>query len=510
MEKNSKRHAPLTPDTLTASVDNQLGARGGFLRRYVRWAVTQTDAPETFHVLTGLIGIATVLPQDVRIQMGTDKQDPNLFGMIVGESGRARKSWSMKLITRLLTNVAPDRLGLRLGSYEAMIAQLVEKPYMTVFETEFSRFLSQAKGGGATGGSNYMAGLKTGLTDVYDCTPISRRTMKVKHEVNQYRMNLLAAISDDYLSEYSEPADFTGGFLSRWLFAAGDRTRFLAEPDASPAALAEQGALTEMLRTIYENAPPGKYVFESAAKTMYLDWTEALDQMSAKAEHRLVGLIERAGTLGRRVATMLAADRMVNLEGYRGPVFSPDPVARLVARQSQTSDEVWEIKVSDLDTAMQIVTAHIVAAERIVARVEHTPTARSKAKVLHAMPLNNAVPLGQITRTTGLRKREVIEMLDTLQGEGRVLPVLMNGQQWWARAAEEQARPDTAVELPLPSISAAPTLPPIPLDNVGVVSSTSLSGLGGAEARLDLLKLLAEEERPISMPVYVDPNHRDG
>lgn len=447
-------------DSLIAPIDAQLGHSKTFLRRYARWAVTQTDAPTTFHVLTGLIGLATTLPANVTIELGTGTQAPNLFGMIVGESGRARKSWSMSLIRGLLDKACPTRLGLRIGSYEAAVAAVAEQPYMTVFEPEFSRFLSQAKGG--NGGGGYMDAVKTGLTDLYDCSPVSRKTMKGSWDVRNYRINLIGAISDDYLSDYTTPSDFTGGFLSRWLFASGDRTRFLAEPDASPAARTEKGELVDLLQTMYDHAPSGVFILDTASHAMFLDWTYEMDALGAKADRRLVGMIERAAALGKRLATILAMDRIVNRDGYRAPASSRDPFAQALAGKEKVLDDSrWQITLEDLEPAMHIVAAHLVAAQRIVAKVEHTPAARAKAKVLYAMPTGIAVPLGHLTKETGLRKREVEEILQTLALEDRAAAVAMNGSNWYARAKESVVRTHSA--LPLPTVQRGPeAAPPIP------------------------------------------------
>ena len=461
---------PKEIDRLVAPVSRQLGAEGSFLRRYARWAVTQTDAPPAFHVLTGLAGIATVIPPHVETRLGIGKQKPNLFGMIVGESGRARKSWSMNLIQRLLEKAAPDRIGLRVGSYESAIAELSQKPYCTIFEPEFSRFLSQSNGN--SGG--YLQALKLGLTDLYDATPISRATMKVRHEIKDYRLSLIGAISDSYLSEYTEPADFTGGFLSRWLFVTGDRTTLMVRPDESPEAEAEGAALSAMLQRIYQHGPAGQYRFEARTHDLFDDWQRALDQMSAKADHRLVGMIERASALGKRVATMIAIDRIVNREGHEeDAAVAAGGIWATITREQQ-SDRTWEVTREDLETTIQIVHAHIEAAQRIVGRVEHTPTARNKAKVLHCLSTDTAVPLGHITLATGIRKREVQEYLETLTLEERARPIQINGNPWYLRVAPASIKVTAESGLPaLPRVEARPDeVPPFPMPLAAPVAPT--------------------------------------
>lgn len=453
-------------------MSRQLGHRASFVSRFVRWAVTQTDAPVTFHVLTGLAGIATVTPAYVETRLGTGRQRPNIFGMIVGESGRARKSWSMGLISRLLEDAAPDRLGLRIGSYESAIAELAKKPYMTIFEPEFSRFLSQTKGGNSGG---YLQALKLGLTDLYDSAPISRATLKVRHEIKDYRLSLLGAISDSYLSEYTEPADFTGGFLSRWLFATGDRTEFMAEPEEGPAAESERRALVDLLRLIYTHGPSGAYVFDEPTRKTFNDWQVELDQLGAKAEPRLVGVIERAAALAKRLATLIAIDRIVNRDGYRVDARILDPILGAGYRREENASATWLVNRDDLETTMHIVSAHLQAVQRIVAKVEHTPAARAKAKVLHVLREDVATALGQVTKATGLRKREVQEILETLVLEERADVVLINGNPWHVRKPEASVDVQGASGLPLPKVPGRAEDAPPMIDLRGLPAPTAPS-----------------------------------
>lgn len=495
-------------DALVAPVSSQLGAENSFLRRFTRWAVTQTDAPVTFHVLTGLMSIATAIPPYIETKLGVGRQQPNIFGMIVGESGRARKSWSMSLSQKLLAEACPDRLGLRIGSYEAAVASLVEKPYMTIFESEFSRFLSQSKGNA----QGYLASLKLGLTDMYDLAPLSRKTMRVTHNVTDYRINILGAISDSYLSEYTEPSDFTGGFLSRWLFASGDRTRFVAEPDDSPAAEAEQKELVGMLQALYMHAPTGQYVFEPDTRKVFNQWQEAIDEIGGSVEHRLVGMVDRSAALAKRVATLLAIDRIVNREGHREGTF--DPILRWASTPADRA-RVWSVTREDLDTTLQIIAAHLQAAQRIVSKVEHSAAAKAKAKVLHAMPETAAVPIGKVTRETGMNKRDVETVLDTLKFEDRVKPIVVNGANWWVRLPEEKVRLSgltaNADGLPLPQVAARPEeFSPIPLGNALTSTGTNRddaftnAGLPPAPTplvSLDVIRMLEDEDGRLSAPL---------
>lgn len=396
-------------EAAVARIRPQLGAADSFLLDYTKWSVTQTDGPVEYHILGGLTLLSSVMASNIKVKFGTSSQAPNLFSMLVGGSGRERKSWSMGLGESLVRDVAPDRVGMQFGSYEGLIDSLQEQRFQVVFDGEFSRLLASAKGVASAYGQ-----LKTGLTGLYDSTYASRRTKKsgVQNLGTGYRLCILAAISESYLSEYTEPADFTGGFLSRWIFAFADRERFMAETDGSPEAAAAKEKLKTKLKLIFDNCPAGSFeITGSAARALFVQRSYELDVQAKGLEIRMRGLFERAAALLRRVAALLAVDRMVNREGYRRPPLPPhDPFAEI-------PEDNWTITLEDLETANEIVLAHLRAGMRIVEKVAHNDTARAKAQVLAAMDVGRQYTIGELTAATGMLKKRVSEIVETLMEE---------------------------------------------------------------------------------------------
>lgn len=408
----------------------------GFLSKYVRWAVTQTDAPEQFHVMVGLSLLSAVMSPGARAAFGSQRIKPNLYCMVVGTSGTERKTASMSVGRRLLDKAAPKSLGSRFGSYEAILDELVEKPQCLILEPEFSRFLSQA------GKGSHLQAVKTGLTDLFDGEPISNRTRKhgAVSVHDDYRLSMLAAVSDSYLAQFTEPSDFTGGFMSRWLFTHADRSRWLYQPMDTEETRAQQAVLVQHLESLYQNSPPGVYriIPGSEADQLYYHWSEELNRTAVEAEFKVRGTYMRAQMMTLRVAGLIAMDRIA--QDPRNHVLDAAGMRDLFSDPEQ---HVFEITAEDLMPAMHIVSTHLASVQRIVRLVAHTEPDRLKARVLDALPepkvgdeFGEFLPLGAITKTAGMLTKQAKEILATLETEGRVQPLTTTGNQMrYARVA---------------------------------------------------------------------------
>lgn len=447
--------------SVLAPVRNQLGEKGSWLYDYVAWVVTQTDAPVSYHIVTGLTVLSTVVSPAVKAGFGAAEGDNvNIYGMLVGGSGRDRKSTSLGWGAKMLRAACADRVGPRLGSYEGLLDMLSEQPTCCVFEPEFSRFLSQSNG--RSGG--YLAALKTGITDVYDGTPISRKTARVSVDIPTHRLSFLGAVSGPYLSEYTEPEDFTGGFLSRWLFAYEDRTRLLLMPDSEARLKKQHQDLVDRLRSVYQRSPAGRFDLSTEAMEFYKVWATSLDECSGRGEYKAVGLLERAAPLTRKIATLLAAVRLAEEE----PVAAWSPF---------TAERSYEVSLADLQQASWIVSMHISAGNRLVKTVEHSAAARIKARVLESLDTMRLSSIGEITRKTGTLRKQVEPVLETLELEGLVERVMVSGKvgTCYLRTMGHTTEPSGDLPRGMPEIpnvplradlAPPPELPPLHFDPV--------------------------------------------
>lgn len=406
----------ISPEEVEKAVERVLPwiPRGGVVERYVRWAVTQTDAPVEYHAVMGVAALSALVNPKARVGFGVGSEPLNLYVMVVGDSGRERKSWSLGMMEKLLKEAAAERVAERFGSYAGLLKGLQEKPTQVIFEPEASRMLAgmHSKGG-------YLPDLKTGITDTYDGTELSKRlageivTVKAGH-----RLTLVCAISMPYLQDFTEPSDFTGGFLSRWLFVLADRSRFVILPDYTEELLRARQRIVSDLRDVFKHSPPGTFHFDDEAEKLYEELVTDLDEVSKTVAFKERGLHERASALMRRVSALYAVDRIVTVEGHRNSENLS--FGDFLREAGDSHAQRWLITADDLRRASEMVAQSLASSREVVALVEHSDVDKTKAKILKAIPYDYPVPLGKITKESSTLPKKATEYLTALEIEGRV------------------------------------------------------------------------------------------
>lgn len=190
--------------------------RESLLLDYVELAGASTDAPLAFHIFAMLPVMATLLPANVQAMAGFGSVCPNLWTLIVGDSG-ARKSVSLNMAADMLTAIGrPDLVGVEPNSVEGMITSLQRAPTQLLTYSEFGAFLSATFEGK---GQRRLGPLRERMTDAYDGKPIRLGYSNDENnkQVDTHRMSLSGACSEGYLNRYTLIEDWTGGFMGRFL-----------------------------------------------------------------------------------------------------------------------------------------------------------------------------------------------------------------------------------------------------------------------------------------------------
>jgi hypothetical protein len=214
------------------------GDEHSWLRQYVDYARSVTDAPLMFHVGAALVALAGAVGSSVSWTGGGGRENwPHLWILLLAPSGIYRKSTSVDLACDVLERACQNRILDREFSPERFIRNLAEHPTSVLKEAEFSSLLERMK-------ASYMTGLKQRLTELYDCVPaysrhISGENAKIGDRVTITRpaLSVLAASTTDWLVSSVTETDVRSGFLPRFLwFASFTRETepeggYLAEPD---------------------------------------------------------------------------------------------------------------------------------------------------------------------------------------------------------------------------------------------------------------------------------------
>jgi hypothetical protein len=214
------------------------GAEDSWLRNYVEYARSITDAPLAFHVAGGLAAMAGAVGSNVWWRGGGGREQwPNLYLLLLAPSGIFRKSTSVDIPMNLLAKASPGSLLDREFTPERFIRNLADQPTSVLKESEFASLLERMK-------SNYMQGMKQRLTDLFDCQDSYDRTLQgasggrgERISIVRPALTILAASTLDWLVESLTETDMRSGFMPRFLFFAPTLKEaepaggYLAEPD---------------------------------------------------------------------------------------------------------------------------------------------------------------------------------------------------------------------------------------------------------------------------------------
>ena len=184
----------------------------GFVGNYVENAKRLTDAPAIFHVGSALVLLSGLIGPAIRVG---DSQ-LTLWVLLLGMSGRARKSTCLKLVERLLyaankENVVPVHFSLQ--SLIDLFAAADERlrglilPY-----DEFGQFLRRYTS------IEMLSGVGETLIKAYDGSPLgyAYKQSGTKMAYNPYLSFIATGVPETLGKDLSRDA-LSSGFLARWL-----------------------------------------------------------------------------------------------------------------------------------------------------------------------------------------------------------------------------------------------------------------------------------------------------
>lgn len=365
---------------------------GSFLRNYVLdYAQHCTDAHMSYHLLGGLTALAQSAPIDLSFPFGMPMYS-NVYGLCVGRSSDARKSAAISVVREVLDHAIPGAVGEVPGSKENLVDTLKKNPRQLIMYPEFGSFLS------ATERSSYLTPLKTAYTEAWDGSPLGRGLVKKQDTEAKFpRLSLLAGSTLEYLERHTELADWTGGFMARFIVMYADRQRLATVPPGHPEAKARVTAHLQFLSSQAVFGIPRGLCrgFSSDARAMWDDWYRNIVATSRSIEET-AGLVARSHSHCLRIALLLAWDY----------------------GQARTGHD-WHVTPAELEPAIRITELHLKSVQRVGANLSGSKDMRDRRTVLRAIK-HTPLSLGDIVSHSRLLLRRVKEVIETLSEEGLV------------------------------------------------------------------------------------------
>jgi hypothetical protein len=415
----------------------------GFVHDYVHYGMRGTDAHAAYHVGAALATLAQTCPIDYHFPFGAQKIYSNIYALSVGASTTSRKSASISIARDLLKEAVPSGIGDTPGSREALIDSLKLCARQLVMYSEFGSFLASAEKG-------YLVPLKTAYTEAWDATPISRALVRTRGSGESSeadpRLSMLAGCTLEYLERHTDIADWTGGFMSRFLTFYCKRERIYTIP---PGDAAERVKLIAHLKAINSSfILRGQCLgFDAHASKMWDTYYHASQYESDDDSHtEIESAVARAPSQALKIALLLAWD------------FG-----------RARSGEHFYITTEELGSAIAIANMHTESVLEIGTKLAPDRPMRDRRRVLDIIARRKpkTVSFSQVLRESRLLRRPLMEIIETLMEEKSIGAVAAQGggtayyvtpqrvQADRAMAATEpDMRPDAKVLLFAPAAAA--------------------------------------------------------
>ncbi len=360
----------------------------GFLFQYVLHAMKQTTSPLAYHLGVGLSILAATCPSTYGMRYAGTLR-PNMYTLLVGRSGEDQKSSALGIGKEVLFEAAAALVGDFPGSAEGLIESLDRQNTQLIPVSEFGKLLAAAQRG-------YFEPIKTLLTDAWDCTPQQRAKANNKIiRVDNPRLSVMGGCSVPYLEKHTLAEDWTGGFMGRWFVIHAQRER--VDPDPVGDDSMKPWLVDELKRRAYTPAAGDVLGLTPAAKQLWADWFTEVSNRQLPGN--IVGIRARAPTIARKIAMLLGWD-------YGGAI----------------AGQPWHMDVDVLVPAIAITELHIRSLVDLAEVIAEHPDARARRSVLDAIRIvGGEATLGQILTVMKSKRRPVMESLDAIMEEGRVV-----------------------------------------------------------------------------------------
>jgi len=200
-----------------------------FIDRYRDWGRSVTDAPQQYHTLAAAVILSTIICPYTTLRTSFGEIRPNIWAMILAGTTITRKSTSMDMAKRLLTDSGLDYLMGTDGSPEGILSEMSDRDgKVSLFHRdEITGWIEQMR-------KDYMSGLLESFTRMYDGMEEMRVLRSGKIEVKKPRLVILSGGIKDRMQEICTMDHIRSGFLPRFIFISGstnpDQMRVIGPP----------------------------------------------------------------------------------------------------------------------------------------------------------------------------------------------------------------------------------------------------------------------------------------
>ena len=373
---------------------------GHFVRDYLDYAASRTDAAHPYHEAAALALLALAIP-NVRAHLAPYPHGlpANLYLLIIGDSTRSRKSTAISLAADIATAAIPGSRVPDAFSPEAFAEALAQRPRNSTLwaPDEFGETLLKLRN------SRYMSGLTGLLLTLYagNDYEVRRHSKRIKgggsevdtDRIEQPNLTILGATTPAIFEGLTE-AEVLSGLLPRFAIinptAKPPRKPFYAIPEGIET---QRNRLVQRLHGIYAAAltKPHTTTFQDGSLEILDAFAETLEESTETNEG--------SRTMQQRLAAMAVKVAMLSAAGWEDAL---------------TPDLPLRVAVQDAETAVVVVQRWADDARAFAERVGETQFETKLTKCLRLVHQHQIIARNDIARAVHVPKREMDEIEGTL------------------------------------------------------------------------------------------------
>lgn len=376
------------------------------LSRYIGWASSLTDSPVEYHELSGITLLSMAL-HSVKAILGPhpDGLQANLYGLVIGDPGKSRKTTATGFARRIAEDFLPDSTVSNWHSPEGFVQELAEQSHKPVLLSidEFAGYADKLHH------QKYLAGQMGLLLSAYTSEPLKYRRSKKgdgqEHEfvADDVGLNILACCTPGALFGNLTLADVQSGLLPRfavaWPEGKPPRKPFYKIQDARTT---ERNIIIARLNELRQWSAPGRRAVFEGDSLKTIDHNVAWVENVGEHDEALASMVQRLPTMLIKLCMCIAA-----------------------GRQDVTTRDALVITPQDVEDALPILGRWIGGAERFAQELTASSHERLVRRALTLLRDRG----GRATRSDISRTlRESSDVLDRLEEtlrERRYITVLM-------------------------------------------------------------------------------------
>lgn len=273
----------------------------GIIPAFVKFC-EETEIPSLYALWCGISAVGATLGRRCSLAFGYKTVFPNLFVILVAESGTCRKSSGIVLANEILADVRP---AVNLLSQKMTPEALIDA--LCTNKVADDKIIIQAEGIAVADEVTTLIdknAIKTGLTNLmtnlYDCGDFSYRTRgRGVETIKNPCFSMLGGTTAYWIKEALSTSSIVGGFTARIVFVyLEDRERNIAWPDISVENITRKANITHDLCEVAKLNGP--FSISKRAKDAFVDEYEGFNKESALLTNPLT-----AGYASKRHITLL-------------------------------------------------------------------------------------------------------------------------------------------------------------------------------------------------------------